>query len=70
MAAINIRIDTEIKRRLEDIAAVSRTNISQIVREALAEKIEELEDYLTVKSRLAKPFDTVSNDEVWKHLGL
>ena len=70
MATISIRIDDEIKRRLEELAAVSGMNVSQIVREALAEKVEDLEDFITVKSRLATPFSAVANDEVWKHLGI
>lgn len=70
MATISIRIDDEIKRRLEEAAGAYATSASRVVREALAEKIEELEDYLTVTSRLAKPFDSVANDDVWKRLEL
>jgi hypothetical protein len=31
---------------------------------------EELEDFRIVSERLAKPFGTISNDEVWRKLGL
>jgi predicted DNA-binding protein len=68
MATISICIDDEIKRRLKEAAAANGTNVSRVIREAIAEKIEELEDCLTVRSRLATSFDTVANDEVWKRL--
>ncbi|MBX9454732.1 MAG: ribbon-helix-helix domain-containing protein [Rhizobium sp.] len=70
MATFSIRIDDEIKRRLEEAAAANGTSVSRVVREALAQKIEDLEDYLTATSRLAKPFDSVAKDDVWKGLKL
>ncbi len=69
MGSMSIRIDDEIKQRWEKLAAEKGLNASHHIREAIIDKLEELEDFYIVKERLSEPFETISNDEVWKRLG-
>lgn len=70
MATVSIRIDDETKRRWNDLAKAHGLNQSELFRQAIIEKLEELEDFYVVKDRSAKPFKTLSNEDVWKELGL
>ena len=69
MKTLSIRVDEEIKARWEQLAKTHGLNPSQHMREAIIDRLEELEDYYVVKERLSKPFETISNDEVWRRLG-
>ncbi len=40
------------------------------MRDAIVEKLEELEDFYVVKARMREPFEPVADAEVWKQLGL
>lgn len=70
MKAISIRIDDDVKHRLDSLAQAHGLNASHLMRQAISEKLEELEDFYMVRKRLAEPFEPVSNDEVWKRAGL
>ena len=70
MATISIRIDDDVKQRLNGMAELTGMGRSAILREAIRDRMEELEDLLVVKERLARPFRSVSNDQVWKALGI
>ncbi len=70
MATLSIRIDDEVKARWTRLSAEFGLNQSQLFRQAIEEKLEELEDFYIVRERLDKPFKTVSNEDVWKDLGL
>jgi len=70
MATISVRIDDDIKKRLSRIAKITGVSQSEILREALCDRLEELEDFHIVKERMAKPFRSVSNDQVWKELNI
>jgi len=39
------------------------------MRDAIVERLEELEDFYAVQARLASPFTPVSNEQVWRELG-
>jgi len=70
MANINIRVDDDIKQRLKRLAGLTGMSQSAISREAIYDKMEELEDFHTVKQRMAKPFRSMPNEHVWKELGI
>ena len=70
MATLSIRIDDDIKSRWNDLAQAHGLNQSELYRQAIVEKLEELEDFYVVRERLSKPFQSVSNDDVWKDLGI
>jgi RHH-type transcriptional regulator, rel operon repressor / antitoxin RelB len=69
MKTLSIRIDEGIKERWEKLAEAHGLNASQHMREAIVEKLEELEDYYVVKERLSKPYETIPDEEVWRRLG-
>lgn len=70
MATVSIRIDDDTKSRWNDLARAHGLNQSELFRQAIIEKLEELEDFYVVRERLAKPFKPVANDDVWKELGI
>ena len=70
MATVSIRIDNDTKSRWNSLAKTHGLNQSEIFRQAIIDKLEELEDFYVVRERLAKPFKAVSNDDVWKDLGI
>ena len=70
MATLSIRIDDDVKSRWNDLAQTHGLNQSELFRQAIIEKLEELEDFYVVRERLSKPFQSVSNDDVWKDLGI
>jgi predicted DNA-binding protein len=55
---------------VDSLAKTHGLNQSEIFRQAIIDKLEELEDFYVVRERLAKPFKAVSNDDVWKELGI
>jgi RHH-type transcriptional regulator, rel operon repressor / antitoxin RelB len=67
---VSIRIDDDIKRRWDALADAHGLNASHLMRQAIADKLEELEDFYVVKVRTSAPFDPVPNDAVWRKLGL
>lgn len=70
MKTISVRIDDETKQRLDRLTVSHGLNASHLMRQAISEKLEELEDFYTVSERMASTFKPVSNDEVWKRLGI
>ncbi len=70
MKSISIRIDDNIKDRLDELSEKHGLNASRLMRQAIAEKLEELEDFYMVRKRLAEPFEPVSNEDVWRRAGL
>ena len=70
MKTISIRIDDDVKARWDRLADTYSLNQSRLMRDAIVEKLEELEDFYLVTERTRKPFVAVENAEVWKRLGL
>ena len=70
MASISIRIDDEIKARWDRLSEEQGLNASHLMRQAIIDKLEELEDFYIVRRRLSEPFEPVSNEDVWKRAGL
>ncbi len=70
MKTVSVRIDDDVKQRWAELAKAHGLNPSQHMRDAIIDRLEELEDYYVVKERLSKPYETIPDDEVWKILGL
>lgn len=70
MATVSIRIDDDTKNRWNSLAKTYGLNQSELFRQAIMDKLEELEDFYVVRERLTQPFNSVSNDDVWKDLGV
>ena len=70
MATVSVRIDDDTKSRWNSLAKTHGLNQSELFRQAIVEKLEELEDFYVVRERTAKPFKPVPNDDVWKELGI
>ncbi|MBL0372564.1 ribbon-helix-helix protein, CopG family [Rhizobium sp. KVB221] len=70
MATVSIRIDDETKDRWNNLAKTHGLNQSELFQQAILEKLEELEDFYVVKERLSNSFKTISNEDVWKELGI
>jgi RHH-type rel operon transcriptional repressor/antitoxin RelB len=70
MATLSIRIDDDIKARWARLSEDHGLNQSQLFRQAIVDKLEELEDFYIVRERLSHPHDTISDRDVWKELGL
>lgn len=67
-----VRLDADLEERLTAVAKRTGRSKSYYAREALREKIEELEDIALLEEALRDPDSgkTVSLDEVVKRLGL
>jgi predicted DNA-binding protein len=70
MATVSIRIDDDTKSRWNRLAQAHGLNQSELFRQAIIDKLEELEDFYIVRERLSQPFTSSSNDDVWKDLGI
>lgn len=70
MKTVSIRIDDDVKTRWDELADAHGLDSQRLMREAIVEKLEELEDLYVVKARTTAPFQPVPNEEVWRRLGL
>jgi predicted DNA-binding protein len=70
VARISLLLEDELKVRFEVVTEHLRLDRDQVFREALLEKIEELEDYRVVRERLDRPHARIDDDQVWRELGL
>jgi predicted DNA-binding protein len=68
MRSVSIRFEDGLKQRLDWLAQVHGLNLSHVLREAIAERVEELEDFYEVSARLARPHRRLSDAEVWAEL--
>ena len=70
MKSVSIRIDDDVKARWDRLSDEHGLNASQLMRQAITEKLEELEDFYIVRRRLSEPFEAVPAEDVWKALDL
>lgn len=68
MRSISVRVEDGLKERLERLARAHGLNLSHVLREAIAERVEELEDFYEVSARLARPHRRLTDAEVWAEL--
>jgi predicted DNA-binding protein len=65
-----VDIPDELDRRLAELARKAGRSKADVVRRALQEWLEDYEDALIVKERLAKQNPRISLDELERELGL
>lgn len=70
MKTVSVRLDDAVKARWDRLAQNFGLNQSQLMREAIIDKLEELEDFYIVKARMSETFTPISNEDVWKHLAV
>lgn len=70
MKTVSVRVDEDIKARWDALARAHGLNQSQLMREAIVNKLEELEDFYVVMERTSQPYETIPHDEVLRRLGL
>lgn len=70
MKTLSIRIDDEVKARWEELAKAHGLNPSQHMRDAIIDRLEELEEYYVVMERVSKPYETIPHEEILKQFGL
>jgi predicted DNA-binding protein len=68
MPSISVRVEDALKERLDRLARAQGLNLSHVPREAIAERVEELEDFYDVSARLARSRRRVPDAEVWADL--
>ena len=68
--SISIRLGDDIEKRLTDLAKITGRTKSYYVREAVIEKLEDLEDIYIAERRLEKPSRIWTMEEVEKEIGL
>lgn len=69
MKTISLRVEEATKERWDRLSKQYGLNQSSLMREAIIDKLEELEDFYALKKRISTPFEPVDNDQVWKQLG-
>lgn len=69
MKTVSLRLDEDVKARWDKLSRAHGLNASKLMRDAIVDRLEELEDFYVVQARLTTPFTPVPNDEVWKELG-
>ncbi|GHD11029.1 DUF6290 family protein [Tianweitania populi] len=70
MASITIDLDDATEALLNKVLSSSSVSASQLVREALLDRIEEIDDAPVVKGLAEESFEPISNVEVMRRLRL
>ena len=68
MHTISIDFEDEAIAHWTDLAQTSGQRLEDIIREAILDRLEELEDAPLVRARLAEDSETIPNEEVWAQL--
>lgn len=68
MRMIRVDLEDDIKERWQKLAETHGRVPEDEMRDAIIQRLEELEDHYVVQSRLAQPSDAVSNEEAWRRL--
>jgi RHH-type transcriptional regulator, rel operon repressor / antitoxin RelB len=67
---ISIRLGEDIEQRLERLAQLTGRSKTYYIRQAVLEKLDDLEDIYIAEHRLEHPAKRISLDEVKQELGL
>jgi hypothetical protein len=62
-------VEDGLKERSDRLMHTLRLNLSRVLSEVTAERVEELEDFCEVGARLARPHRRVPDIEAWADLG-
>lgn len=66
---ISLRLDADVMARWDALSQRNGLDSGKLMRDAIVERLEELEDFYAVRTRLASPFTPVSSEQVWKETG-
>lgn len=67
---ISVRFEQDVEERLAELARQTGRTMSYYVREAVMEKLEDMEDIYIAEKRLEKPGKTISMTAMERELGL
>lgn len=70
MSTITCRVDDDIKHRLDSVVEQLGLNQSKIIRDAVIERLEELEELALLMERIKANRRKRPINELWKELGL
>lgn len=67
---ISVRFEQDVEERLATLAKLTGRTMSYYIREAVLEKLEDMEDVYIAEKRLEKPGKTITMAELEQELGL
>ena len=67
---ISVRLGEEVEQRLERLAELTGRTKTYYIRQAVLEKLDDLEDRYIAEHRLENPDERVGLDQVRRELGL
>ena len=70
MSTLTFRLEDDVKARLDVVVNELGLNQSKILRDAVIERLEELEEIVVIMERVKKNRPKRPIDELWKELGL
>ena len=70
MSSITFRLDDALNERFDGLVAELGLNKSSVMRDAIAAKLDELEEVLMIQKRLKERDNKISSDELWANLGI
>ncbi len=68
MQSFSVEVADEVGQRLTRLAAEHGLDLGETLRQAVEERVEELEDYYAVRERLGRPHRRVTDAEAWAGL--
>lgn len=69
MNSVGIDLEEEVMARWQRLAQAHGVNAEEEMQAAILDRLEELEDWYISRSRLARPFEPVPNEEAWRRIG-
>ena len=70
MTSVTFRLDDSLSQRFDGLVTELGLNKSSVMRDAIAAKLDELEEVLTIQKRLKERDNKISSDELWANLGI
>ncbi len=70
MTSVTFRLDDSLNQRFDGLVAKLGLNKSSVMRDAIAAKLDELEEVLTIQQRLKERDSKISSEELWAKLGI
>ena len=70
MSTLTFRLEDDVKARLDMVVNELGLNQSKILRDAVIERLEELEEIVIIMERVKNSRPKMPINELWKKLGL
>ena len=70
MTSVTFRLDDSLNQRFDGLVTELGLNKSSVMRDAIAAKLDELEEVLTIQKRLKERDNKISSNELWANLGI